>query len=409
MLSRRSCTKVSRTSPDHRKPRHPNTRYTNAKRGLRCLWHLLSRNRPHFWNSNASSKPARDAITPRPCLASQKIPCDNQIRTLLDPIAPRHFETASFWRSLKRLDQHRPVRPSFRVLRGQLLVSLDGTTYFASQADPLPQLSYASPRQWTHAVLSPAITPVVVCPGRAQVIALRPEFIVPQDGHPKQDCEQRRQTLDGRPCRYGHAASRDLPGRRPVRSQPFCALALDAGLSISFSLVSPPPTPHSRAAGLWAGSRGPRPGTPSLEGRSTEVLSPVSLCQWRAAARQPGGLDGQLVEMTISEGQNRRGALPQSLYHQSPPDVRPSHWWRKLAVGDGKSETKTTMCSRPRDIICNTTSDMAKQYLAAIMLSLNLLGVCLFHTGVGVERCPVHLASSGSWRGVRPFFWTFGP
>src|SRR2546425_6892635 len=35
-----------------------------------------------------------------------------------------------------------------------------------------------------------AITPVVVCPGRSQVIALPPEYIMPQDGHDKQDCEQ---------------------------------------------------------------------------------------------------------------------------------------------------------------------------------------------------------------------------
>jgi hypothetical protein len=35
-----------------------------------------------------------------------------------------------------------------------------------------------------------AITPVIVCPGRSEVIALPPEFIMPQDGHDKQDCER---------------------------------------------------------------------------------------------------------------------------------------------------------------------------------------------------------------------------
>src|ERR1019366_6575068 len=34
-----------------------------------------------------------------------------------------------------------------------------------------------------------AVTPVIVAPGRSEVIALRPEFITPQDGHTKQDCE----------------------------------------------------------------------------------------------------------------------------------------------------------------------------------------------------------------------------
>ena len=35
-----------------------------------------------------------------------------------------------------------------------------------------------------------AITPVVVCPGQSQVITLPPEYIMPQDGHDKQDCER---------------------------------------------------------------------------------------------------------------------------------------------------------------------------------------------------------------------------
>jgi hypothetical protein len=30
---------------------------------------------------------------------------------------------------------------------------------------------------------------VIVCPGKTQVIPLVPEFIRPQDGHDKQDCE----------------------------------------------------------------------------------------------------------------------------------------------------------------------------------------------------------------------------
>ena len=34
-----------------------------------------------------------------------------------------------------------------------------------------------------------AVTPVIVAPDQSEVIALRPEFITPQDGHTKQDCE----------------------------------------------------------------------------------------------------------------------------------------------------------------------------------------------------------------------------
>jgi hypothetical protein len=34
-----------------------------------------------------------------------------------------------------------------------------------------------------------AVTPVIVAPGQEHAIPLRPEFITPQDGHTKQDCE----------------------------------------------------------------------------------------------------------------------------------------------------------------------------------------------------------------------------
>jgi len=34
-----------------------------------------------------------------------------------------------------------------------------------------------------------AVTPVIVAPGKPDVIPLPPEFVEPQDGHEKQDCE----------------------------------------------------------------------------------------------------------------------------------------------------------------------------------------------------------------------------
>ena len=70
------------------------------------------------------------------------------------------------------------------------LVALDGTQYFSSQTIHCPHcLTRHTPKGhilYYHA----AITPVVVCPGRSQVLALPPESIMPQDGHDKQDCER---------------------------------------------------------------------------------------------------------------------------------------------------------------------------------------------------------------------------
>jgi hypothetical protein len=47
-------------------------------------------------------------------LGVEQIPCDNQVRTLLDPIAPSHLD-AVFVEVFKGLEQHRMLAP-FRVL-----------------------------------------------------------------------------------------------------------------------------------------------------------------------------------------------------------------------------------------------------------------------------------------------------
>jgi hypothetical protein len=118
----------------------------------------------------------------------EQIPCDNQVRTLLDPIAPSHFDLV-FVEVFERLEQHRMLA-HLRVLGDQRLVAMDGTNSFSSKTMPChngltrqlsngPTLSYHT-----------AIPPVIVCPGPSPVIALPPEYIMPQDGHAKQDCER---------------------------------------------------------------------------------------------------------------------------------------------------------------------------------------------------------------------------
>jgi hypothetical protein len=116
------------------------------------------------------------------------MPCDNQVRTLLDPIAPSLLDAVCM-EVFARLEQHRMLA-HFRVLGAQLLVALDGTNYFSSQAmhcqNCLKRQLSTGQTLSSHA----AITPVIVCPGHAQVIALPPEDIMPQDGHDNQDGER---------------------------------------------------------------------------------------------------------------------------------------------------------------------------------------------------------------------------
>jgi hypothetical protein len=308
----------------------------------------------------------------------QKIPCDNQIRTLLDPIAPRHFD-GIFLEVFERLDQHH-LLDSFRVLEGQLLVSLDGTTYFASQAihchNCLTRHLANGHTLYDH----PAITPVVVCPGRAQVIALSPAYIMPQDGHAKQDCEQMAGTRWIR--HHAHTIAPHhvtLLGDDLYSKQPVCALALEKGFN--FILVCKPdshPKLYERLA-LWQANDGIATGeSRHWNGRFTEVSMYrfVNDVLFRDGQETLAVNWCEITVVNAKTGEQR--------YHNS---FITNH----RVTADNVAEV--AQAGRGRWKIANEHNNVLKtkgyhiehnfghgqQSLAAIMLSLNLLAL-LFHT-----------------------------
>lgn len=116
-----------------------------------------------------------------------RIPSDNHIRDLLDEVKPETVFPV-FEAILQVLEQQQQLS-GFRSFADNLLVALDGTEYFASSQIHCPQCSSRSLKNGVDYYFHAAVTPVIVCPARSQVIPLVPEFIVPQDGHDKQDCE----------------------------------------------------------------------------------------------------------------------------------------------------------------------------------------------------------------------------
>jgi hypothetical protein len=116
-----------------------------------------------------------------------EIPCDNQIRTLLDSVPPALLG-AVFEHGFNTLVQTQQLA-AFRSWQKQLLVGLDGTQYFTSQRISCPQCSRQTHRNGTTTYSHRMLTPVLVAPHQNKVISLPPEFIVPQAGPAKQDCE----------------------------------------------------------------------------------------------------------------------------------------------------------------------------------------------------------------------------
>jgi hypothetical protein len=115
------------------------------------------------------------------------IPSDNQIRNLLDPVPPSAV-TPVFAAVVDALHSGGQLQ-EYRSINADLLVAMDGTQYFSSNKIHCSQCSRTEHKNGTITYSHSLVTPVIVAPGNARVIPLEPEFISPQDGHEKQDCE----------------------------------------------------------------------------------------------------------------------------------------------------------------------------------------------------------------------------
>lgn len=170
---------------DHRKP-SPNTKYSifDAVLGAFGIFFLQCESFLEY-QRQLNSRKGRDNT--QTLFGVVKIPTDAQIRNILDLINPSVlFEV---FIKVYHLLKNQGILKQFEVLGGQLLVPLDGTEYFSSKCIHCEQCSHRTHKNGTVIYFHTAIFPVIVSPNMEQVISLDPEFITPQDGHQKQDCE----------------------------------------------------------------------------------------------------------------------------------------------------------------------------------------------------------------------------
>jgi hypothetical protein len=118
----------------------------------------------------------------------QEIPTDNQIRNILDTVDPKLLRS-TFELTFEFL-QDQGIVESFRSFANTLLIALDGTGYFYSEAIHCPFCQVAHHREGRISYTHSALMPALVKPKCPQVLALEPEFIFPQKGHNRQDCER---------------------------------------------------------------------------------------------------------------------------------------------------------------------------------------------------------------------------
>lgn len=166
-----------------------------------------------------------------------KIPCDNHIRAILDEVCPSYLYSM-FPYIVNAMDEAEYL-DAFRVMNDNILIALDGTQYFSSDKIHCDNCSVKNHKNGKKTYSHSAVTPVILNPGKNMVIPLEPEFITPQDGHQKQDCENAaaKRWLQQYGQQYkglnGIILGDDLYSR-----QPLCEIILEEGFN--FILVSKP-------------------------------------------------------------------------------------------------------------------------------------------------------------------------
>ncbi len=153
--------------------------------------------------------------------------CSSFLRQTLDPVAPSQL--FSLFDDLHQAFEAAGLLQAMRAVNDTRLLALDATWYFSSQSKNIHCSNCSCLRHAEgHAThYHSAITPVIVSPGHSQVVPLRPEFITPQDGQAKQDCEinAAKRWLAAHAARYS-TGNDTLLGDDLYAHQPLCRQVL---------------------------------------------------------------------------------------------------------------------------------------------------------------------------------------
>jgi hypothetical protein len=303
-----------------------------------------------------------------------KIPSDNHIRDLLDPASPTllHPVFAEVVDQLRRIDGGLNV---FRRLGGHVLIALDGTEYHCSQKIHCPHCSTRirgkGGTEYYHAMLAATM----VAPGHDKVIPLEPEFIVPQDGTVKQDCENMaaKRWLAAHGERYG-ALDAVYLGDDLFSRQPLCQAVLDAGGHFIFVCK---PSSHPLIQEYLSGADLPMLVQTVKRGKQRFVYR----YRWLRDVPLRNGSDALMVNWFEIEIINASGETTYRNSFVTDLPVGPDNIVELAACGRArwKIENETFNVLKNKGYNLEHSFGHGKQNLAAILVSLNLLAFAI-HT-----------------------------
>jgi len=173
--------------PDKRKQSNNNLTYSMAD-ALLSAFAVFFMQSPSFLAHQRDMKRKKGVSNATELFKIANIPSDPQTRNILDDVGAEHFypamnEIVHVMRKLGYLEAYQGYRQTE-------LVSLDGFTFHSSTQLDCPQCSTRCDSKGRIHYYHTVIEPVIVHPDQPYVIPLFPEFVTPQDGKKKQDCER---------------------------------------------------------------------------------------------------------------------------------------------------------------------------------------------------------------------------
>jgi hypothetical protein len=171
--------------PDYRLP-SPNSTYSIKDAALGAFAMFFSQS-PSFLSYQQAMHQSQGHNNAQSLFGIGDIPSDAQIRNLLDPISPDLLYTL-FSSAFEELESYGHL-DAYRFWDNYLLIPIDGTEYFRSSKINCNNCSVSNHKNGKITYSHKVLTPVIVTPANSRILSLEPEFITPQDGSVKQDCE----------------------------------------------------------------------------------------------------------------------------------------------------------------------------------------------------------------------------
>jgi hypothetical protein len=307
-----------------------------------------------------------------------RMPSDNHIRDMLDPASPTLLHPV-FGGVVAQLQQTPGGLDVFRRLDDRVLVALDGTEYHRSQKVHCPHCSTRqrgkSEREYFHAML----TATLVAPGHDKVVPLEPEFITPQDGAEKQDCENMaaKRWLAAHGQRYATLNAVYL-GDDLFSRQPLCQAVLDAGGSFIFVCK---PSSHPLIGEYLTGID--LPVVEQIVKRGKKRV--IHRYRWLQGVPLRDGADALHVNWFDIEIRNDRAETTYRNSFITDLAVRSDNVADLAACGRArwKIENETFNVLKNNGYNLEHNFGHGKQNLAAILVALNLLAFA-FHTACDI-------------------------